>query len=192
LVQVVGVSDQAAVRLEVDGVNVPEAARRFPRKVDPGQHEVKVSAQGYRGEMRTVAVPVGEQTDVTIALRPFDGSGDPWREPDEDGGGDFGMPLMSWIGFGVAAVGLGIGVGFGAATLGNVSSLEEECGGTTCPADKAGDIDDATTLAHVSTAGFVIAGVGAAVGVVGLFLGGDDEPVTVSVGPRFVGVGGRW
>ena len=200
LIRIQGVSEQAEVQLEVDGVDVPEAARRFPRKVDPGRHEVKVNAQGYRSEVRAVELVEGQQAELTVALRPFDGSGsaDDWAEPDGEESDGLEVPVVSWIGFGLAAAGLGVGVGFGAATLGNVSSLEDECGGKTCPPDKAGDIDEATTLAHVSTAGFVVAGVGAAVGVLFVLLdGGDDEEPPEAtwvpqLGPGFVGVLGTF
>ena len=73
--------------------------------------------------------------------------------------------------------------------------VAKACNGTACPEGVRGDADTGRTLAHVSTAGFVLAGVGAAVGVTLLLVPvGTKEPAraALTVGPSFLGVKGAF
>lgn len=62
-----------AVRLEVDGVLVPEAALGLPRPVDPGEHVIVVSAEGFRPARSTAKLAEGERGKVTLRMEPAPG-----------------------------------------------------------------------------------------------------------------------
>jgi hypothetical protein len=172
-IQVTGLAEGTGFVLKVDGADVPEKVVRFPRKVDPGEHTVEVNAEGYHQELRTVTVRESDTADVNIAMRALA----PGEAPEPEEPGPLGIPIMSWVGFGVGAVGLIIGAAAGGVTLANVSDLDERCpdGRDRCPPEVQDDLDDAETISHVSTAGFVIGGLGVAVGVAGLFIFGPIQ-----------------
>jgi hypothetical protein len=109
------------------------------------------------------------------------------------------VPLLAWIGFGVGGAGLLLGAITGGIAAGKASSIKEDCVDDACPPERRDDIDSATTLAHVATAGFVVAGVGATVGVVALLVGSSSAsaeataalPFDVRLGPGTLGLQGR-
>ncbi len=77
----------------------------------------------------------------------------------------------------------------GGASLAMSSSLSDDCVDDVCPPEREGDLDTATTLAHVATVGFAVGVAGAAVGVVGLLVAGPEEaPDSASLRLR-VGIG---
>jgi len=66
----------------------------------------------------------------------------------------------------------------GALSLSKTSAIKSspECTGNVCNPSEDGDLSSAKTLATLSTVSFVAAGVGAVVGIVGLFTGGSSAP----------------
>jgi hypothetical protein len=201
--------DGVEVRLRIDDVDIPAPAVEFARKVDPGEHTVKVFVAGYKPEIREIEIPEKREEVVEITLEASDGDVnlvDPWGGAD-DGGVDDGrgvLPVLSWIGFSVGLAGLIVGVPTGIVAIKAKDTLEVECKPTSpiCPPGKQGDLDSAKTIAHVSTVGFVFAGVGIAVGVIGILiraslpdaLAAVDTPVTVRpyVGAGALGVTGTF
>ncbi|MBI4703098.1 MAG: hypothetical protein HY744_18430 [Deltaproteobacteria bacterium] len=100
-----------------------------------------------------------------------------------DKGGSAISPLV-WAGFGAGLVGIVVGTATGILSAQLYSELEPVCPGGGCPPDKKSDLDQTMTLAHVSTAGFALGGVGLAVGIVGLLLsGGSAEPEPAAAPP---------
>lgn len=197
----------ADVAMFVDDVEVPPSAHDFPRKVDPGAHEVRVIVPGFRPEERTVTVDEQQEEVLTITLTPVDGEApvvDPWKggsEADEgDGAGVNGYAVMMWTGFAFAAAGAIAGTVTGAMSIAKAKDLEsaDKCDGPKCSQKHIDERDGALPIAHVSTASFAVAGVGAAIGTIGLFLYlGDDERadtavVTPVIGPTSIGVAGRF
>lgn len=194
-----GVAPSTEVELYIDGDAIPPGAQDYPRKVDPGTHVIRVEATGYRQVAEEVTVAEREEKSVEISLvASADGDATSGRDTTPNDGG-FDLPLWGWVGFGVGGAGLLVGGITGGLTLAKVSELEDDCGGKVCaPGDQA-RIDDATTVAHVSTAGFVIGGVGVGVGVAALVvaLTADEAPesgVSVHpwVGPGSAGLRGRF
>lgn len=194
----------ASIRLQIDDVEIPETAVEFPRKVDPGKHVVKVFVVGFEPTTREVDVQEKEEKVVEVELEAAKGEQNlvnPWEE---GGNGDTGeqgpLSVLSWIGFSVGVVGLGVGIGAGAFAVSEKGALQDVCKGkgpngeTQCPADQGDRLDTAKTVAHISTAGFIVGGVGVAVGVAGILfrkalpdaLAGTDAPITFS---PYVGVG---
>jgi hypothetical protein len=74
----------------------------------------------------------------------------------------------------------------GGIAMSQANQLKRACGGTSCQgAITEAELNRATAIAHASTAGFVIGGVGAAVGIVGLFIGvrttGESKRAATSI-----------
>lgn len=96
--------------------------------------------------------------------------------------------VPAWIGFGLGAAGVGVGTAFGVLALNEQSALEEACPTFSCDPEDRVLAEDAGLYADVSTAGFIVGGVGAAFGVVWLIVAvATDEPVAPRIG---IGPGG--
>ncbi len=105
-----------------------------------------------------------------------------------------GLHPLVYTAFAVGGVGLVLGTVLGLISMSNASDLKDECDTEGCSQE---DIDSSTALAHVSTAGFAIAGVGAVVGLAGLWLSGSEDgaptdtasiTVTPLIGPAGLGI----
>lgn len=92
------------------------------------------------------------------------------EEAIEEGGRNMLGPI---IGFSTAGVGAVMMITFGALALSEQNSLEESCGATgSCTDDQVKKVDNYALVADI---GLGLAVAGAAVGVVLLFVGGDDD-----------------
>ena len=132
------------------------------------------------------------------------GTGAPAPPPPDEKPVDDGAArrIGAYVAFGIGGVGLLIGAITGGLSLSKVSTLDEQCPDRVCTTDDQCEIDTTLTLAHVSTAGFVIGGVGAVTGLVLLLTAGsgsstepvEEQGVTVRpmLGPAMVGVSGRF
>ncbi|MBW2528591.1 MAG: hypothetical protein JRI23_30740 [Deltaproteobacteria bacterium] len=176
-------------KVTVDDAAVAPDLLDIPRRLNPGHHTVMAGAEGFVSQRQ--AITLAERDQRVLQFKLVRGSGDGASpEPGPNTGPDKGpvapdapgpeiSPLV-WVGFGVGAAGLLTGGITGGITLSKTSSLEDECPDKQCTAEQEADLDDAKLVGHVSTAGFVIGGVGVAVGIVGLALtdwdGGSSEP----------------
>ena len=180
----------ADVSITVDGETVPPALRTAPRRVDPGDRRIEVSAVGYQTYDEVLTLADGETRELQVALVRIDTrppGGAATVEPDDVGGS---ISPVTWVGFGVGAAGLIVGGVFGGIAAGQASDVKDRCEGSACPRAVEEDLDGALTLSHVSTVGFVFAGAGIALGFIGLFVLSDDaaEEVGVNVTPDGVRV----
>ncbi len=136
--------------------------------------------------------PGAAKESPTAALAPD--SPAPDSQPPKSAESATVSPLV-WVGFGIGAVGLVLGSITGGVSFSQAQELQDTCADNTCPSNRQGDVDEMLALAHVSTVSFVIAGVGATIGVVGLFLGGsDDEQAAfdLRLGPGTMAVSGAF
>ncbi|MCC6525632.1 MAG: PEGA domain-containing protein [Polyangiaceae bacterium] len=156
----------AKAELRVDGQLVPEAALDLPRKLDPGEHEVRVGAVGFATVETKVSLKEGEQRSLDIGL--VRGTA-----PDAPAGDGVLRPLWPLVlaGAGVAGAGLLIGTITGGVSLARARALAADCPDDVCAPDRQPDIDRTIALANGANASFVFAGLGAAAAVVGLFVG---------------------
>jgi hypothetical protein len=92
----------------------------------------------------------------------------PWSSP------------LGWSGVALATAGVALGVGFGVATIVKTDAIERRCGGLRCPASEQRLVDEAEAFANVSNVGFVVAGVGAALAIVGFITAGDAPPANAA------------
>ena len=187
LVTIRGLAPGTSVSMTIDGDSIPAGALDYPRKVDPGAHVVRIEAPGYETKAEKVEVAEREEKRIRLDLVATPGT-DLLPRPEhsesvpEDGEG-FSLPAWGWAGFGLGGAGILVGGITGVMTLSTVGQLEDDCGpDKACPPGQRDKIDDATTVAHVSTAGFVVGGVGIAGGVAAVIvaLSEDDEAPTES------------
>jgi len=181
--------------LTIDGVDVPSEVIGQPRKLDPGHHVVEVKAGTAYGKQE---VDVAEKDSKEIAIElPAQGAGPAaggatdtgttdtaQQQPDqpaESEGRSGGSKVMIFGGFGLAAVGAIAGTVTGIMSMSKTSSIKSSSGcassggNVTCGPPEYDDISSAKTLATISTISFIAGGVGAAVGVIGLFVGGGSS-----------------
>lgn len=168
--------------VRVDGVVVPEEAWTAPRVANPGAHKVEIELGDKRTE-KSVTLAEGESRELAVeapaavaepAPPPTPVSSPP---PGTDAPRSGTSPLV-WAGFGLAVVGVGVGAVTGLMTLSKASTLDASCRDGRCPPSAQPDLDSASTTGTISTVAFIAGGVGAAIGVVGLFSSGKSAPAT--------------
>ncbi|MBI4704353.1 MAG: hypothetical protein HY744_24885 [Deltaproteobacteria bacterium] len=224
-VVVKGVAADTPVEIRIDGSPLDPKAHALPARVNPGPHVLDLAAAGYRSEQRSVRLEESQRMDLEIALE----HGEPPPAPPQPPAAEAvkppppavkplpagppaparpepaeqrGLPVVSWVGFGVGAAGLIAGAITGGLSLAQAGELKDQCPGDVCTEDKRGDYDQMMLLANVSNVGFAVGAVGVGVGLLGLVLGGSSGdgspaeaaaiPVELLVGPARVGVGGRF
>lgn len=168
LIRLVDTPEGAQVTLDDRAVAVGE-----PVAVDPGTHRVVLVVNGEGvSERQIVSARGGGETLIELHMPSEDDEAEP------SGSIAPGVVLV-----GVGGIGLLLGTVFGALALDREAEVKDSCNGTQCPSSSEPIKEEAETFSHVSTAGFVIGGVAAAVGVVLLIWrpgGGDAE---VALGP---------
>jgi len=164
-------------KVVLDDVPVSAAGLGVRRAVDPGDHVVKVSADGYKSAELKVTVAAGASADAPLSLEKDpnaapspptpDGTAAPTPAPDQPppDQSPAKFNVWPWVAFGVGAVGLGVGAVAGGLALGKHSDLQTACTGGTCGPAQQSELSSYHTLGAVSTVGFVVAGVGAVAGV---------------------------
>lgn len=149
----------ASVKIDDTAVASPDGVAH----VMPGKHVVtdgtsRVEITVAAGETKDVPLG-GSDTKTAMVSTP------------EAAPSKFHVSTLSLIGFGVGAAGLAVGTVTGIMAIGDESDLSDKCGGTKkCNRSVEDDLDSAKTKATISTIGFIVAGVGIAVGVVGFFI----------------------
>lgn len=148
--------------------------------VDPGEH---VIAAG--GRTKTVRLEKGSGI-TRVDLSTSEDAPPPNDETDPG----TGLVIPTVIAFALGAAGLGLGIGAGVTATGKADDLKSRCLDGRCFAEDEALADDATLFAHLSTAGFVTAGVGIAAGVIliAVSVSSDDGDVAVALTPTRLSV----
>lgn len=169
--------------IAIDGSPLDAATAREELFVSPGPRTIEVSAPGHSSVRRTIDAKAGDTQDVTFTLMAVE-------EPPAR------SMLPPAIAFGVGGAGLVMGAIGGGIAAAKFDELKRTCGeALVCPESARGTYDAANTASYFSTAGFVVAGVGAAVGVTLLLLPANKKASTrtgISLGPAFVSVKGSF
>ena len=172
-IKVAGADPGVEPQVVIDGETVPSSIAA-PRKLNPGAHEVVVTA-GAVERRQSFSLAERETRELTVDMSPA--APPPPPPPDEPRGKGAGPgKALMYGGFGVGAVGVVVGSITGLMSISNVSSIRESCVDDRCPPDKQSDIDSAKGLGTVSTVAFIVGGVGIGVGVVGLLMTPKDQP----------------
>jgi hypothetical protein len=190
-----GVAPGAAT-VTVDGVRIPAAAVGLPRKLNPGRHTVLArTTDAESGEEVDLAEKEQKEVHLTLvagtigtvsavsSTSPAGAAASPGGEPTP--GKSHAPTLVSWVAAGVTGVGLVVGGVTGLVSISKTSSLANECPMARCSTPTARkDFDTAHSLATVSNASFIAAGVGAAVVVGSLVIGHPAGGATSTADPK--------
>ncbi|WP_437281547.1 hypothetical protein WME90_13610 [Sorangium sp. So ce375] len=141
--------DQLEAR--VDGQPIPRAALPYPRKLNPGRHEVVVTAPGFQTARREVTLKQAERAPVEVrillvpgrSIEPKAGVGTGGNVGTDVGEGQLPpadtpaeprapVPVWAWTAGGVGLAALAGGVVFAVDHAAARAQVEEECPGTVC------------------------------------------------------------
>ena len=192
-----GAQPSTEATITVDGVAVPPAAAKAPRRLDPGTHVVVAAIKGgeVRGEItlsehdvKTIDLDVTDLVNPKHVATQDAGQG---SSPSSDAKGSY-SPLL-WVGVGVAVVGAAAGTVTGLVSMGKTSDAEAGCtANNKCPPSTHDALDGASMFATISTVSFIVAGAGAGVTVIALAMGRRPSAEQKATSPRvspWVGVG---
>jgi hypothetical protein len=189
----------ASATVECDGAIIDAAALGRPTPMDPGRHSIVVRAPGTpdarttfqlsEGESRELVLTVGASAsgsgmasgggsstgaasaEAPAAVLAFASQGAVEPAPK---GGLSPLQTIGIVVFGVGAVGIGVGIGSGLATIGDKNTANAYCTATSCKPVGFDAESNGRTWSAVSTASFIVGGVGLAAGV-GLVLAGASH-----------------
>lgn len=197
--------------LRLDGREIGAGARGTPLPIDPGTHEIEVTAPGKKAwstrvevkdEAGTLPVTVPEleaesaPSEAPAAPPPLEG------RPPTPARSTGGSSTLGWVALGVGVVGVGVGGYFGLSALSKKSESEDHCGGSIgqsganqCDAEGVDLRDQAKSAATFSTVGFAVGALGIGAGIFLLATGGGGKEksakplwVQPAVGPRSAAV----
>jgi hypothetical protein len=177
------------VTVTVDDDKVPSVLFDSNRPTDPGTHQVKATAAGFTDAVQTVQLTPGGTGTVTLTLTPAAGAapapapaptpaGAPPPAPAQPAaqspahGGSKTLPIVLLA---VGGAGIVVGSGFGVLALGTKSSLDGACSNKVCPSSQQSNINSLGTQATISTIGFGVGVVAAALGVYFLVTSGSSS-----------------
>jgi hypothetical protein len=197
-------------RVTMDGQPSPDAAGGRPIRLDPGEHRFVFEAEGLPPVEKTFTLREGEKgRNETIVFAGAPKADPPSRDAaaradereaaaraDARPSPFSAVPTLAYAAAGAGIAGLALGIGAGLAASSRNDALQAECVGPVCPPGAQQDIDAFRTWKGWSTAGYVLAGVGLAGGVV-LWLTaptGSTQGTTaqLSIGPGGAGLGGSF
>ena len=200
----------------LDGAPFKSAALGVQAPVDPGQHTVHATADGFSpgdanfsvDEAGNATAPVvlqkGAGTTTTTPGTTTTTPGTTTTTPDTTttttanttnpppGGDTTPHPrskIPMFVAFGVGGAGLILGAVTGFIAMGKHSDLSNTCANGTCPASSQSDVDSYHSMATLSTVGFIVAGVGSAAGVVLLVTQPKNPPPQSAWVSPYVGLG---
>jgi hypothetical protein len=189
--------------IELDGSMVAPSAWGTPLSVDPGEHVVRVSSRGHRGQQLTLRVPEGPVTQgLNIPILEIGTEMAAWApvepRPRVASRSSNGRMVFGLAGIGVGVAALAVGSYFGVRTFAKKNEASSHCVGTECDATGVSLEADAHTSATASTVTFAVGGASLALGTwlaltsrSSASVGAQVQPL---VGPRVagLGLGGSW
>jgi hypothetical protein len=214
-VRALGGGDVPNATVTIDNTPVSSASLGVRRLVDPGEHIVKASAEGFKPAELRISVTQGGSADAPLTLEkdlsaatgPSTTTGPAITTTGPGpttmtGGGGTEVPTapakpsaLPWVAFGIGGAGLIAGAVTGAIALGKHSDLSKSCTGGSCGPAQQDELSSYHSMGLISTIGFVVAGVGVATGVTLLVVRpkGTAAPATgVYVGPGSIGAVGSF
>jgi len=168
----------ASVTVDHEPLRPEQLAVALP--LNPGEHSIIAKATGFAPIEQQIKLAERERRNLDLAFQPIVAAAPPAPKPTplppsappapsaEPSDADSGVSPALWVGVGVAAAGIVAGTVAGIVAGSRASDLKERCRDNRClRADTESDYDRATLAAHVSTAGFTVAGTGLLLSLVG-------------------------
>jgi hypothetical protein len=201
------------LELKIDGQSVPAASLGLDRPVDPGPHDVELSASGYKTATAHLVAKEGVSQSWKAVLEPLPVPVAPPPTPAPPASMAEATPpspapaeskanyLPAGLSLGVGVAGIAVGSVLGILTLNKASQLSSVCQPRNdCPAGEQGDLNSANGLALGSTIGFGVGAVGAVLGTYFLIRpprsetksGAESARVTPWIGPGAGGLAGSF
>lgn len=207
------IGPKEGAQLTLDGEEVPAALVGVPMPVDPGEHKLEASAEGYSSDSTAVTMAEAQREGIELRLEPIASAPETAAPvvtqsttdaatappPDSAAGPNQGLRIGSYVAFGVGAVGLGLGTYFlldGLSTADDSTKMFDACDPGCNKAEEA-EIrkldDDADSGKNLGTGGLVVGGLGVAAGLVLLVLSNESPEDAASSQPRITPwVGYNW
>lgn len=184
-VKLIHAEDHGPLEVTVDGAKADKVAASTPQELNPGQHTIRILEGGNPLATQTVTLAEGARETVLFTLQP---KPRPFF--------DHPSTIFGAVAVAGGTAGLVLGAVTGTMSLDTVAGLGQRCPDKLCPESEAPALDQAKTLASVSTAGFVVGGALVATGAVLLIVRpGAKKPqagarVTPEIGVGYLGVRG--
>lgn len=179
----------------IDGTAIPSAALSVPFKLNPGHHVFEAKTKTATGKAE-LDVAEKQTVDVEITLVSTAPEAPPPEKPPEEPPPPPPRPpanhTLTYSAFGVGAVGVVLGSVTGFLSISKKNDAANGCTNNKCPPATYDKIDSANTMATISTASFIVAGVGVGVGIISLVLRSDPAPAAPATGLRatpWIGLG---
>jgi hypothetical protein len=181
-------NDITAVTVTLDGAPLTQKLDGLAIAIDPGSHTLHFESAGNPPVDKTILVQEGEKDrQIVVSL------GAPGAAPAPAAGGGWStQKTLALVAAGVGVVGLGVGIGTGVVASSDASTSNNDCTATACSAtmhaSALSEHSTASTMGDVSTAMFVVGGVGIATGAVLWFTAPKGNEKSAATALSFHGI----
>jgi hypothetical protein len=133
-----GRSSTEALRVAVDGLQVPNAGLGLPRKVNAGPHTIRISEPGQAPVQREVTLKERETLPVVFDLPPLnstipgEAAGPDAKDRRAAGPAERNVPVWAWATLGVGLASLGTGIGFAVDFADAKNTTDADCPDNKC------------------------------------------------------------
>ncbi|HMI87136.1 MAG TPA: PEGA domain-containing protein [Polyangiaceae bacterium] len=184
----------------IDSTPVPHASLGVKRAINPGTHKVKVSAEGYLPQEKSIALTEGQSLNVNIELEQAPESAPPPEKKavattsvdtsaSSSGSGEW-RRTVAYVAFGVGGASLIVGGVAGGLAIAKNGQLADNCPvHNQCETKYGTNIETYHRLGTISDVGFIVGGVGIAAGVVLLLTQPKDTTAGATRVTPYIGLG---
>ena len=192
-ISVLGPSNPEVV---IDNTPVPHASLGVKRAINPGSHKVKVTAEGYLPQEKTITLAEGQSLSVNLELEQAPEAAPPPKkevaaatvDTSSAGSSNEWRKTVAYVALGVGGASLIVGGVAGGLAIAKHSQLSDACATpTTCPASEQATVDSYHRLGTIADVGFIVGGVGVAAGIVLLVTQPKDTSATAAKITPYIG-----
>jgi hypothetical protein len=181
----------------IDSTPVPIASLGVKRPVNPGNHTIKVSAEGYMPTEKAITLSEGQSLTVNLELEQAATADTSQAAKKSTGTFDTRTSssspetrrILAFGALGLGGAGLIVGGVTGALAMSKKNKLNTACPNGECPPSQASALDSYHTYGNISTVSFIVGAVGAAGGAILLLTQPKETSSNSARVSAFVGVG---
>jgi hypothetical protein len=203
------VNGPTSPEVALDATTVPPASLGVRRAVNPGEHSIRASGEGYLVATKTISLNEGQTLSVTLDLEkapapppaPIVEAPVVPMAPETSKPNAGPRKTLAFVAYGVGGAGLIAGGITGVLALQKHQQLKNAgCSNSRCPAEESSQLSSYHTAGTISNIGFIVAGVGAVTGTILLLTlprsstsrAGVDQELSAFVGWGSGGVKGTF